>query len=342
MTVMSLFDVRDGNTHSSNDVIADFARYKRLILAYMREENSHMTYRRLPPLNAVRAFVSAARHASFTLAAAELGVTHGAVSRQVKQLEQHLGVSLFTRGIRQIALTTSGRELFAGMAPAMERIATTAEAVARSAPTAGLRINVRASFAARWLIPQLPGFIREFPHISPQVTTSDALPERVVRDSFDVIIRRATTGWPVDLQPQAFLSDRSYLVASPSLLDAKPVQLVGDLSAHIFLHSETRGDDWREWLRFAGAANLVPVGELRFDHLDFALRAAADGLGVAVGPASLVAQDLASGRLCRVLPDMVKPIGAYQVALADVDNVSAMAFKQWLLDVSQLSSRRDL
>lgn len=291
-----------------------------------------MSYRRLPPLNAVRAFVAAAKHASFTLAAAELGVTHGAVSRQIKQLEQHLGVQLFTRGVRQIELTSSGQELFAGMAPAIERIAATADTVAKSAPTNALRINVRASFAARWLIPQLPSFIRAFPHISPQVITSDIAPERLARDSFDIVIRRTRSGWPIDLQPHPFLSDSAFAVAAPALMEKQPIRNVEDLGRHVFLHSQTRNDDWRDWLRFAEAETVVPAGEMKFDHLDFALRAASDGLGVAIGPASLVAHDIAAVRLCQVLPDIVRPLDPYLLAVSDPRNLAALAFMQWISD----------
>lgn len=289
-----------------------------------------MSYRRLPPLNAVRAFVAAAKHASFTLAAAELGVTHGAVSRQIKQLEQHLGVQLFTRGVRQIGLTSSGQELFAGMAPAIERIAATADTVAKLAPTNALRINVRASFAARWLIPQLPSFIRAFPHISPQVITSEIAPERLARDGFDIVIRRTRSGWPIDLQPYPFLSDSAFAVTAPALMEKQPIRDVEDLRRHIFLHSQTRNDDWRDWLRFAGAEAVAPAGEMRFDHLDFALRAASDGLGVAIGPASLVAHDIAASRLGQVLPDIVRPLDPYLLAVSDPGNLAALAFTQWI------------
>ena len=110
----------------------------------------------------------------------------------------------------------------------------------------------------------------------------------------------------------------------------EPVRTVEDLRKHTFLHSRTRGEDWREWLRFAGAEGLNPRGEMRFDHLDFALRAAADGLGIAVGPASLVAHDIASGRLCHVLPEIVRPLDPYLIALGDVSNVTAQIFEQWL------------
>jgi LysR family transcriptional regulator, glycine cleavage system transcriptional activator len=315
----------------------NFAGHKRLILLCMREEISRMSFRRLPPLNAVRAFVTAAKHASFTLAAAELGVTHGAISHQIKQLEQHFGMALFTRSVRQVTLTSQGQELFAGMVPALERIAATAEALTKAAPAKGLRINVRASFAARWLIPQLPNFMRLFPNILPQVITTDAAPERLGRDSFDVIIRRSNTGWPVDLEPQAFLSDSAYLVAGPSLIARQPVHSFEDLRHHIFLHSQSRGDDWRNWLRFAGAEAIAPAGEMTFDHLDFALRAASDGLGLAIGPAVLVAADIKAGRLCQVFPDIIRPLQPYRIALSDPANVTAQTFMQWISSEAQFN-----
>lgn len=298
-----------------------------------------MSYRRLPPLNAVRAFVTAAKHASFTLAAAELGVTHGAISHQIKQLEQYFGMALFTRGVRQIALTSHGQELFAGMAPALERIAATAESLTRLAPATGLRINVRASFAARWLIPQLPAFMRIYPNILPQVVTSDLAPEREARDGFDIIIRRSKQGWPVDLKPQAFLDDQAYVVGGPALLAKQPIRTVEDLRHHIFLHSQSRNDDWRDWLRFAGAETIAPAGEMKFDHLDFALRAASDGLGLAIGPATLVAEDIKAGRLRQVLPELVRPLQPYMIALSDTGNVMAAAFMQWISLQAQGSSQ---
>lgn len=299
-----------------------------------------MSYRRFPPLNAVRAFVAAARHLSFTLAAAELGVTHGAVSRQIKQLEQYLGVCLFERRIRHITLTPAGHELFSGMAPAIEQIAATADAVAKTTPNRVLRINVRASFAARWLIPKLPEFIREHPDVMPQIITSATEPERLNRDGFDIVIRRTATGWPVDFKPKPFLSDRAYLVAAPSLIKRCPVQRIDDLRGHVFLHSETRASDWSAWLRFVKQEFLVPSGEMYFDHLDFALRAASDGLGIAISPASLVASDITEGRLCHVLPEIVRPIDPYLIASQNPAHVAAKAFMDWILSDS-VSSEQD-
>src|SRR4051794_28341642 len=179
---------------------------------------------RLPPLNALRAFEAAARHASFSRAADELGVTHGAVSKQIRILEDDLRQKLFARGIRQVKLTSAGRELMAEIAPALERIGAIAMAL-RQGPleeTGQVRINTRPSFALRWLIPHLPHFVRAYPGIEPQVTTSTLEPVRLSPSGFDVAIRRATPGrggstWPDGLRPRAFLREGALPVASPTL-----------------------------------------------------------------------------------------------------------------------------
>lgn len=263
---------------------------------------------RLPPLNAVRAFAAAARHASFTRAADELGVTHGAVSKQVRLLEDHLGTPLFTRGVRQVALTAAGRELLAEAAPALERIAAAAIRLRRNAARADgggvVRVNARPSFALRWLIPHLPAFMAAHPGVRPEVVTSTAEPARLPAGSFDVVVRRGRPGmaWPKGMQVRPFLRERAVPVAAPALLASLPVHRAEDLAAHTVLHTATRDTDWTAWLARAGVPGLRPAGELRFEHLQFALQAASDGLGVALGPLALVAADLAAGRLDRVLP----------------------------------------
>ena len=153
---------------------------------------------RFPPLHAVRAFVAAARHQSFTRAAVELHVTHSAVSRQIKALETHLGVPLFERLTRQVVLTADGQAFFADAAAALSQIGAAATALMARAPARAVRINVRPSFAVRWLIPRLPAFVAQYPGIEPQVVTSTAVPSKAV-DGFDVAIRRGRTrvqAWP--------------------------------------------------------------------------------------------------------------------------------------------------
>jgi len=266
-----------------------------------------MSTNRLPPLNAVRAFVAAARHASFTRAADELGVTHGAVSKQVRLLEDHLGVPLFTRGVRQVTLTPAGRELLAEAAPALERVAAAAVRLRRAAPAGAgsiVRINARPSFALRWLIPHLPAFMQAHPGVQPEVVTSTAEPARLAAGSFDVVVRRGRPGvlWPEGMRVRPFLRERAVPVAAPALLAGLPVRQAEDLAGHTLLHTATRDADWTTWLASAGVPGLRPAAELRFEHLQFALQAALDGMGVALGPSELVAADLAAGRLARVLP----------------------------------------
>lgn len=305
----------------------------------MREKITHMTPR-LPPLNAVRAFAAAARHQSFTLAAAELFVTHGAISRQVKALEEFLGVALFERRVRQVSLTPEGQRFFAEVAPALEQIGAAARALMDEAPARTVTINVRPSFAVRWVIPRLPAFVAQFPGISPQVVTSTVAPDQA-SEHFDVAIRRGrNAGWPASIAVQPFLLDEALIVGTPALLANAPVDGPPDLAAHALLWSRSRPDDWEHWKRQVGAPRLRPASQLQFDHLHFVLQAALDGLGFALAPASLVAHDLAAGRLVCPLPALRLPLTRHYYGLAPDAAPEAQCFAQWLQ--SQLESSTGL
>jgi LysR family glycine cleavage system transcriptional activator len=284
---------------------------------------------RLPPLNAVRAFVAAARHQSFTRAAIELHVTHSAVSRQIKTLEAHLGVPLFERRIRQVALTAEGQAFFTEAAAGLAQIGAAATALTARAPQRAVRINVRPSFAVRWLIPRLPAFVERHPGIEPQVVTSTAVPARVV-DGFDVAVRRGLEGWPPSIQVRPFLEDEVLVVGAPALFRTLPVDAPRALAAHVLLSARTRKGDWDDWKRQAGIPRLKPAGRLQFDHLHLVLQAAVDGLGVAMGPASLVAHDLATGRLQSPLPHLRMPLVRYYYGLAPDAAPEAQCFADWL------------
>ncbi|HEY4371948.1 MAG TPA: transcriptional regulator GcvA [Burkholderiales bacterium] len=283
---------------------------------------------RLPPLNAVRAFAAAAQHLSFSRAAAELHVTHGAVSRQIKALEQHLGAALFERRVRQVLLTAAGQQFYAEVAPALAQIAGAAQAVALRAPARAVRINVRPSFAVRWLIPRLPAFVARYPGVEPQVVTSTADPARAA-DDFDVAIRRGLEGWD-RLPVQAFLEDEALIVGAPSLFAAHPVREPRDLARHTLLISRTRRQDWDDWKLHAGSARTRPASRLQFDHLHFVLQAALDGLGFAVAPLSLVSHDLAAARLTCPLPQLRLPLARHYYALAPNAAPESHCFTAWL------------
>lgn len=284
----------------------------------------------LPPLNAVRAFVAAARHQSFSRAAVEQNVTHSAISRQVKSLETHLGVALFERRVRQVLLTPAGQAFFTEAAPALAQIASAAAGLRQATAPRAVRINVRPSFAVRWLIPRLPDFVAQHPGVEPRVETGTAQPANAI-DRFDIAIRRGLQGWPPSIRVQAFLPDEALLVGAPALLADHPVTTPRALAAHVLMSARTRNGDWDAWQRQAGVARLKPAGRLVFDHHHLVLQAAVDGLGLVVAPVSLVRHDLASGRLVAVLPEIRVPLDGNYYGLAPGAGAEALVFADWLV-----------
>lgn len=288
-----------------------------------------MALNRLPPLNALRTFLVAAKHLSFTRAAVDLNVTHGAVSRQVRSLESHLGVALFERHVRQVTLTAEGQQLFADVGPAMEQIGAAARALMGRAQTRVVRVNVRPSFAVRWLIPQLPNFVSQYPGIEPQLLTSTVAPENSP-EAFDIAIRRGIDGWPPAVKVQPFLKDELIVVCAPSLLKARPVTQPKCLSAHVLLSCKTRRQDWDNWKAHIGMPRLKPAKRLQFDHIHFVLQAALNGLGVALAPVSHLGPDWTSGRLVTPLADLRMPLEPMYYGVSPNAGEETLRFAEWL------------
>lgn len=281
------------------------------------------------PLNAIRAFLSAARHQSFTLAAQELNVTHGAISRQIKNLEDYLGLPLFERRIRQVSLTEKGQQFYEEAAPLLERLGDAARKVMRDAPTRSVTINVRPSFAVRWLIPHLAGFVERYPGIEPQVITSLSTVGRAP-GPFDIAVRRGETNWPETLKLQRFMEDELLLVASPSLLKNTPLPDARAVAEHTLLLSRSRRNDWDDWRKYAGVKRSRMQATLHFDHVHFVLQAAVDGLGLALSPVSLADNDLRSGRLVCPLPELRMPLMPYFLGISPHAGAEAQLFAKWL------------
>lgn len=298
--------------------------------------------RDLPPLNAVRAFESAARHGSFKEAAIELGVTHGAISQQVRLLEEWLGTpALFRRLSRRVQLTPSGAALLAEFGPALDRI-TAAVLQHRgrrgASPAAVLRVNALATFSLRWLLPRLTLFRAERPDIEVRLTTSneplDALPE-----PFDVVIRGGPDVFH-GFASRLLLSERRLPVCKPSLVEELPLQNVEDLSRHTLLHVTTMPRLWQDWLAAAGHAGLKASSSLTFDHFYLTIQAAVDGLGVAMGPTALVADDLAAGRLVAPFPAVSLPARSYFAYIPEANGADPVItlFCDWLEQQGRSSS----
>jgi DNA-binding transcriptional LysR family regulator len=289
--------------------------------------------RRLPPLNALRVFEVAARTGSYAEAGAELGLTHGAVSRQIAALENWLGQRLFVRKGRRMEATPAARAFAAEVSLSFDRIISAADACGRSDARRILRVSAPTTFAMRWLIPRLEHFHAERPEVEVVVTTATTLHDEL-RGGFDVAIRRGSAeqdAWP---QHHAipFLAEADTLIMSPALFDLRPVRQLADLAGHVLLVTETRPGDWTDWLDQAG---LQPAPEPRrrvFDHFFVTLQAVVDGLGLCIGPLPVLQADLTAGRLLAPLPMITVSRKGY-VALVpfDADKTSSLAgFIEWL------------
>jgi LysR family glycine cleavage system transcriptional activator len=250
----------------------------------------------LPPLNALRAFEAAGRLGSFKEAAAELHVTHGAISQHVRLLEEWLGASLFERHNRRVKLTPEAKAYLQEIGPLFERLsqATARYGVPETVPRT-LSVNAPATFTLRWLVPRLAKFRAEHPDVEVKVETSNG-PLESLKENHDVIIRGGPdTFYGYSMQP--FLSEERLPVCSPALLQRVPLRLPGDLRQHTLLHTSSLPRLWPDWLASAGIPALKPASTLTFDHFYLTLQAAIDGIGIAMGPTALVSGDLAAGRL---------------------------------------------
>jgi len=290
--------------------------------------------RTLPPLNAVRAFEAAARLGSFKEAAIELGVTHGAISQQVRLLEDRLGApALFWRSTRRVTLTPSGTALLEEIGPALDRISSAVQrhrATRGEVPAAVLRVNALATFSMRWLLPRLSRFRDERPDIEVRLTTSND-PIDALADTFDVVIRGGPDSFH-GFTSRLFLSERRLPVCSPALVAKLPLEGISDLAQHTLLNVTSMPRLWHDWLVQAGQPRVTPAATLTFDHFFLTIQAAIDGLGVAMGPTALIGDDVAAGRLIAPFPDVSLPARSYFVYLpAGSESGSQTAvFCDWL------------
>jgi DNA-binding transcriptional LysR family regulator len=252
----------------------------------------------LPPLNALRAFEAAARLQSVSQAADELHVTHGAVSRQLRGLEEHLGLALFAREGRGLKLTDAGVRLRDVSSEVFARLRSACAELQQGQADAPFVLACPGSLLARWFIPRLDRLNRELPELRLQLSASEGeLDPR--RPGVDATLWFAEPPWPADMQVYELAVERIGPVLSPryarfaELHRAPAAALLGEP----LLHTSSRPQAWPSW----ASGNALDSGALRygqgFEHLYYLLEAAAAGLGVAIAPQQLVADDLAAGRL---------------------------------------------
>lgn len=293
--------------------------------------------RPLPPLNALRAFEAAARHLSFTRAAAELNVTPAAVGHQVKALEDLLGVRLFRRLTRALRLTEAGQAALPALVDGFDRLAEAADAMRAHGDSGVLTISVCPSFGAMWLVPRLERFRILHPEIEIRIDGTDRLVD-LTRDEADVALRYGPGGYE-GVRVDWLFNRVNTPVCSPALLEgAHPLRAPQDLRHHSLLHVEWKEAEasWRMWLLAAGLADIDPTRGPRFTMEAMAVQAALDGHGVALVSNVLVADELAAGRLVSPFdPGLSKPMSFSHYLLTPKDGASRpkiAAFRDWMLE----------
>jgi LysR family glycine cleavage system transcriptional activator len=296
--------------------------------------------RRLPPLNALKAFEAAARHESFTRAAEELCVTQGAVSHQVKALEAELSVKLFNRERQRLIITGAGRDYLGVVRDALDRIAVGTERLVQRQSSGVLTVSTSPDFAAKWLVHRLGRFAEAYPEVDLRVSATMHHVD-FAREDVDLAVRHGDGNWPgndvIRLSPEQL-----FAVCSPKLLSgrnrlAKP----SDVLKFPLLHLDDR-TAWVKWLEVAGFADAELSQGPVLNRASMVIDAAVDGQGIALARTTLAAWDLISGRLVRPFSDTLPLSKTYWIvcpkATSSLPKITM--FRDWLLGEAAQDGRQ--
>lgn len=283
----------------------------------------------LPPLLALRFFEATARYLSVKLAAEELCVTPGAVSQQLRKLEEFLGCPLFERLPRGLALTTAGREY---QTACQEALALIGRATAKLTRTQRRTIVVSCtpSFATQWLVPKLQGFMQASPEIDVHVSTTNRLVD-LSSEGVHFAIRHGLGRYP-GLKVETLLQDDLIPVCSPQLVTPRKSAKMSDITEQRLLHDEHR-DDWRLWFEAQGVSNVDCNAGVVFTDSNAAIEAALAGLGYALVRRALVASEIACGHLlCVKAPALRTPLAYHLVCRAEtLIDPALRSFRDWIM-----------
>ena len=306
------------------------------------------TAARAAPLNALRAFEAAARHLSFTIAARELHVTAGAVSRQVKLLEDYLGVALFRRLTRALELTPEGAAMLPHVRDGLGHLVSAVDIARSRAAACALTVVTPPNFAARWLMPRLARFTAAHPKLELHVASTqdmvdrrDGKPEPAeARDDMPVAMVRFGDGEYTGARVEPIFSAKYVPVCSPRLLRGKnALRKPDDLRHHTLLHDDTVIAEsvrptWSDWLQSVGITDIDATRGPHFSDAALAMDAAVEGLGVTLAIKELLGAEIRAGRLA-VPIDVAAPTSyAYYLVTphAHATHRGAAAFRDWLLE----------
>jgi LysR family glycine cleavage system transcriptional activator len=292
---------------------------------------------------------AACRHLNFTRAATELKLTPAAVSHQIKEFESQLGIELFVRANRSLKLTVAGKIMFDAVAAALGTLTDGASRARKTQGHAQLRVTASSSIAAKWLIPRLDRFSKLEPKADVLVDISCQL-RNLERDEADVAIRFGRGDYP-RVRSDRLFEHSIFPVCSPTLLrSASPLRSPKDILNHTLIHEAWSGQgvtwpDWTTWLKAAGVDRFELKPGLHFDNSAFAIQAAIDGTGIALGDRSLVADDLATGRLVQPFDFAISgpPLFAYfLVTPLEPANSLVPSFREWVLREAEATRSTDL
>lgn len=300
--------------------------------------------RYLPPLQGLRALEAAARHLSYSRAAEELSLTHGAVSHHIAKMEAALQTPLFVRDGQRMVPTNTGRALSAA---ARQGLAIIGDAFASAQPRrrsnrssgdgTALLVSVLPSFAARWLLPRLPDFQQRCPTIEVHLQPTVELAKLDGRDRVDLALRYGAGGWS-NVQARRLMPGWVFPVASPAYVQHLKLRSAKDLQRATLLRKP--GQPWRPWFAAAGLDWSEPNAGPSYDDAGLILDAAAQGQGVALGRAALLEHDLASGRLMRVGTVAVEDEYSWYVVWREHHGKrsEAMAiFRDWVVEMAAMA-----
>jgi LysR family glycine cleavage system transcriptional activator len=287
--------------------------------------------RRIPPLNALRALEAAGRHESFTQAAAELCVTPGAISHQITQLEEHLGMPLFERVGNTLSLTEKGRDYVNALSYSFDRVDLATKRLLNPDHDHQIHISCTMAIFLRWLMPHLLSFHLEYPKRDVRITTTAPVPALLSPSDIDVAIRLDAT--PPNLVGYKLFDNELIMVCSPSLLkEGPPLKDIDDLERHTFLHSRLGLHHWVQWLNGATTHSIVAKSNVYVDSFAELVLATFEGRGCAIMKISLVLEDILNGKLVSPFPLAVVASDSHWLVY-ERDNTApkVIEFRDWIL-----------
>jgi LysR family glycine cleavage system transcriptional activator len=291
------------------------------------------------PLVALRAFAVAARADSLTAAAAELGVTHGAVSKQISSLEEWLGQQMFRRDGRRLALTPYGQILAEKLGQSIDEMRGACEYVRRQKSRFVVSVSAPTTFAMYWLLPRLVEFHTKHPSISVWTATRQT-GENPDLSATDIVITRGSSAHSDSRLHSAepLFEERLTVISSPLLLKQHPVKQPADILHHRLITAATRPGQWEAWLNMAEVQHQLLEGGDRFDHLFVAMHAVRDGLGSIIAPSNLFQASIAKTELAVPLPKIALKGPAYLVHRTPrAEGEHVRVFTDWLYRTTSVS-----